>query len=227
MVRQMQPTAQGIPLEIYCFTRTTSWIDYERIQGDVFDYLLAVMPEFGLGAYQQPAARTCARACRACSNGRDRRRVRSSAGRRAAATKPPFDCEKGGPAMKPQLIYYVATSLDGFIARPDGSVDWLDRFAGGGSDHGYAPSTRGIDGLLMGRGSYDVVRGFGDWPYPGKPCQVLTRNPRVSGLGGSNCAMPRPRTACRALANRAAGGSGWPAAAAWPAVAWAPGCSTR
>lgn len=55
MVRQMQTTAQGIPLEIYCFTRTTAWADYERIQGDIFDYLLAVMPEFGLSLYQQPS----------------------------------------------------------------------------------------------------------------------------------------------------------------------------
>ena len=55
MVRQMQTTAQGVPLEIYCFTRTTAWADYERIQGDIFDYLLAVMPEFGLGMYQQPS----------------------------------------------------------------------------------------------------------------------------------------------------------------------------
>jgi miniconductance mechanosensitive channel len=55
MVRQMEATAQGVPLEIYCFTRTTSWGDYERIQGDIFDYLLAVLPEFGLGVYQQPS----------------------------------------------------------------------------------------------------------------------------------------------------------------------------
>ena len=55
MVRQLQTTAQGIPLEIYCFTGTTVWADYERIQGDIFDYLLAVMPEFGLGLYQQPS----------------------------------------------------------------------------------------------------------------------------------------------------------------------------
>jgi miniconductance mechanosensitive channel len=55
MVRQMETTAQGVPLEIYCFTRTTSWADYERIQGDIFDYLLAVLPEFGLGVYQQPS----------------------------------------------------------------------------------------------------------------------------------------------------------------------------
>ncbi|MFW0754372.1 mechanosensitive ion channel family protein [Pseudomonas sp. H11T01] len=55
MVRQMQTTAQGVPLEIYCFTRTTVWADYERIQGDIFDYLLAVLPEFGLSVYQQPS----------------------------------------------------------------------------------------------------------------------------------------------------------------------------
>lgn len=55
MVRQMQTDAQGVPLEIYCFTRTTAWADYERIQGDVFDYLLAVLPEFGLSLYQQPS----------------------------------------------------------------------------------------------------------------------------------------------------------------------------
>ncbi len=55
MVRQMEPTAQGVPLEIYCFTSTTVWAEYERIQGDIFDYLLAVLPEFGLGVYQQPS----------------------------------------------------------------------------------------------------------------------------------------------------------------------------
>lgn len=55
MVRQMEATAQGVPLEIYWFTRTTAWDDYERIQGDIFDYLLAVMPEFGLNLYQQPS----------------------------------------------------------------------------------------------------------------------------------------------------------------------------
>ena len=55
MVRQMEATSQGVPLEIYCFTRTTGWADYERIQGDIFDYLLAVLPEFGLSLYQQPS----------------------------------------------------------------------------------------------------------------------------------------------------------------------------
>lgn len=55
MVRQMQTTAEGVPLEIYCFARTTVWAEYEAIQGDIFDYLLAVLPEFGLSLYQQPS----------------------------------------------------------------------------------------------------------------------------------------------------------------------------
>ena len=55
MVRQMQTTPQGVPLEVYCFTRTTVWDEYERIQGDIFDYLLSVLPEFGLSVYQQPS----------------------------------------------------------------------------------------------------------------------------------------------------------------------------
>ncbi len=71
MVRQLQPTAQGIPLEIYCFTRTTAWVDYERIQGDVFDYLLAVMPEFGLGAYQQPSGQDLRQGLQGMLEGRD------------------------------------------------------------------------------------------------------------------------------------------------------------
>jgi len=55
MVWQMEATAEGVPLEIYCFTRTTAWAEYERIQGDNFDYLLAVLPEFGLSVYQKPS----------------------------------------------------------------------------------------------------------------------------------------------------------------------------
>ena len=42
-------------MEVYCFTRTTVWDEYEQIQGDIFDYLLSVLPEFGLSVYQQPS----------------------------------------------------------------------------------------------------------------------------------------------------------------------------
>jgi miniconductance mechanosensitive channel len=55
LVRQLQPTRDGLPLEIYCFTNTTAWGAYENIQSDIFDHLLAVMPEFGLRLHQTPA----------------------------------------------------------------------------------------------------------------------------------------------------------------------------
>ena len=55
MVRMMEPTSDGIPVEVYCFTAVTAWVEYERIQGDVFDHLLAILPELGLRLYQQPS----------------------------------------------------------------------------------------------------------------------------------------------------------------------------
>ena len=55
MVRMRDPGAQGIPFEIYCFTNTVVWLDYERIQADIFDHLLAILPEFGLRPFQQPS----------------------------------------------------------------------------------------------------------------------------------------------------------------------------
>ena len=55
MVRQLQPTATGIPLEIYCFSRIQEWVAYEKVQSDIFDHLLAVMPYFHLRVFQYPS----------------------------------------------------------------------------------------------------------------------------------------------------------------------------
>jgi len=55
LVRQLASGPEGVPIEIYCFTRTTDWIEYEDIQADIFDHLLAIAPEFGLRLYQRPA----------------------------------------------------------------------------------------------------------------------------------------------------------------------------
>ena len=55
MVRQLSPGSTGLPLEVYAFTATTEWIEYENIQSDIFDHLLAVLPHFGLRAFQEPA----------------------------------------------------------------------------------------------------------------------------------------------------------------------------
>jgi miniconductance mechanosensitive channel len=55
MVRQLEPSAHGLPLEIYAFTNTTDWIDYEGIQADIFDHIFAVLPEFGLRVHEAPS----------------------------------------------------------------------------------------------------------------------------------------------------------------------------
>ncbi len=55
LVRQLQPGPQGLPLEIYCFSNDTDWGNYEDLQSDIFDHLIATLPEFGLEAFQDPA----------------------------------------------------------------------------------------------------------------------------------------------------------------------------
>jgi Small-conductance mechanosensitive channel len=55
IVRQLAPTPDGLPLEVYCFTNTTVWVEYEKIQSDIFDHLLSIIPEFGLRVFQGPS----------------------------------------------------------------------------------------------------------------------------------------------------------------------------
>ena len=55
MVRVLQPTSEGLPVEIYCFTNNTEWLVYESIQGAFFDHLIAMLPAFGLRAFQRPS----------------------------------------------------------------------------------------------------------------------------------------------------------------------------
>lgn len=55
MVRVLQPTSEGLPVEIYCFTNNTEWLVYESIQGAIFDHLIAMLPAFGLRAFQRPS----------------------------------------------------------------------------------------------------------------------------------------------------------------------------
>ena len=53
LVRQLAPGSQGLPLEIYCFTTTTAWSEYEDIQSDIFDHLIAILPSFHLRQFQE------------------------------------------------------------------------------------------------------------------------------------------------------------------------------
>lgn len=74
---------------------------------------------------------------------------------------------------------FIAASLDGFIARPDGGLDWLAPGPDGtpGEDHGYSAFIDTIDAILIGRNTFDIVLGFDTWPYGDKPVWVLTNRP--------------------------------------------------
>ncbi len=73
-----------------------------------------------------------------------------------------------------QLVYYVAVSLDGFIAPLNGDLDWLAPYNAGGEDYGYGEFYRTVDALVEGSKTYEQALGFSEWPHPGKPCWVAT-----------------------------------------------------
>jgi dihydrofolate reductase len=67
---------------------------------------------------------------------------------------------------------FIGTSLDGYIARPDGAFDFLP--TGGGEPHGYEEFFASVDALIIGRNTYEVVLGLDPWPYGQKPVFVLS-----------------------------------------------------
>jgi len=71
-----------------------------------------------------------------------------------------------------KIILYIASSLDGYIARENGDVDWLPI----NSDSGYDNFYKSIDTVIMGKKTYDQILTFGDYPYKGKKSYVFTRN---------------------------------------------------
>jgi dihydrofolate reductase len=74
----------------------------------------------------------------------------------------------------PEVIYYVASSLDGYIATADGSVDWLSTFPTAGEDHGAAELEASVDALLLGSHTYEFALKLGQWPSPDKLSWVFT-----------------------------------------------------
>lgn len=73
---------------------------------------------------------------------------------------------------------FIGASLDGFIARPDGGIDWLDPEGGmENKDYGYNAFIRDIDAIVMGRGSFEKVLTFDSWPYGSTRVVVLSTGP--------------------------------------------------
>jgi len=78
---------------------------------------------------------------------------------------------------------FVGASVDGFIARPNGGLDWLP--AGGGEEHGYEAFMASVDALVIGRNTYETVLGFDAWPYGEKPVFVLSTRPLPPAPAGA------------------------------------------
>ena len=84
--------------------------------------------------------------------------------------------------MTIKISVFIATSLDGFIARKNGDIDWLTAADNSGEDHGYGEFMSSIDILVMGRHTYEKVLTFEPWPYPGKKVIVLSSgHPLIPG----------------------------------------------
>lgn len=81
--------------------------------------------------------------------------------------------------MNSRCRVFIATSLDGMIARPDGNLDWLDQAAAttNNNDCGYHNFYATTDALIMGRGTFEKVLSFPEWPYEDKPVVVMSRQP--------------------------------------------------
>ena len=77
-----------------------------------------------------------------------------------------------------KVILYIATSVDGFIARENGDIDWLSNVQEGSEDYGYEQFYDRVDTVVMGRKTYEQVLTFGDFPYKGKECYVFSSSKR-------------------------------------------------
>lgn len=100
-----------------------------------------------------------------------------------------------------QCSVFIATSLDGFIARADGGIDWLSIVELPGEDYGYGRFAASVDALIMGRNTYDTALGFEAWPYTGKRVIVLTNRPFEPRHGEEQRPGGDLRALCEELAN--------------------------
>ncbi|MFN2548819.1 MAG: dihydrofolate reductase family protein [Myxococcales bacterium] len=97
--------------------------------------------------------------------------------------------------MRTRFAVFIAASVDGYIAGPDGGLDWLKPFEG--QEHGYTAFYESVDAVVIGRGTYDVVLTFPGWAYGKKRVIVCTRRP-ASPSHGEEITREEPR----ALAER-------------------------
>ena len=100
---------------------------------------------------------------------------------------------------------FVGTSLDGFIARRNGSFDFLPE--GGGEPHGYTEFMATVDAVVMGRNTWDVVLGLGAWPFAGKRVVVLSSRPVELSAAGKHPVEQMSGSPAEIVARLAASGA--------------------
>ncbi len=92
-----------------------------------------------------------------------------------------------------KVTYYVASSLDGYIAKEDGDVSWLEELGISMEETGYDEFFATVDALVMGRKTYDFIYDFGSWPYGDKPTWVCTSSSFnvIDGCNLQNASNPK------------------------------------
>ena len=99
---------------------------------------------------------------------------------------------------KMKITYYVASSIDGCIAKEDGDVSWLEELDISMEDTGYDEFYSTVDALVMGRRTYEMIISFGQWPYGDKPIWVCSSN-KITPAEGCNLQVGNtPQEACQA-----------------------------
>jgi len=78
------------------------------------------------------------------------------------------------------VILYIATSLDGYIAKMDHDISWLSHVEVKGEDYGYQQFFDGVSAVIMGNSSFQVIKDFADWPYADKQCFVASHSPDIT-----------------------------------------------
>jgi len=123
----------------------------------------------------------------------------------------------------PSCSVFIGASLDGFIARRDGGLDWLHEVERPGEDYGFGAFFSGVDTLLVGRRTYEVALGFPEWPYAGKHVAVWTRRDGTP-RHGETFVSGAPTRCWRPSRRAARGTSTWmaarPSRRSSPRTAW-------
>lgn len=97
-----------------------------------------------------------------------------------------------------KTTYYVASSLDGYIAKEDGDVSWLEELGISMEDTGYEEFYSTVDALVMGRKTYEMIVSFGQWPYGDKPVWICSSG-KITPIKRSNLHVGNtPEQTCQA-----------------------------